>query len=198
MCVHRVPSPHNRDRRWERDPDRAFERRPTPLAPCSAWIAAARDRSSRSPARFRCAVDRVENLKLAGTGRFRSNNRDRRFESILLHHSVHRVLACLARVALDQVGRGPRIVLALQEPSRTRISPNFGCVALAGSGTKKRSQARSRAPHQAPPRYLGPVRQTTSSASSRMSNGSEPRPRDGFITKVRPAQKPVFTGPTED
>ena len=72
----------------ERDPDRAFERRPTPLAPCSAWIAAARGRSSRSPARFRRAVDRLENLKLAGTGRFRSNNRDRRFESIPFRQRV--------------------------------------------------------------------------------------------------------------
>ena len=32
----------------------------------------------------------MEKPKLPGNGRFRSNNRDRRFESILLHHSVHR------------------------------------------------------------------------------------------------------------
>src|SRR5713226_8036222 len=34
----------------------------------------------------------MEKPKLPGNGRFRSNNRDRRFESILLHHSVHRGL----------------------------------------------------------------------------------------------------------
>ena len=44
--------------------------------------------ASPSPVRFRRAVDRVENLKLAGNGRFRSNNRDRRFEFILLHQRV--------------------------------------------------------------------------------------------------------------
>jgi hypothetical protein len=30
----------------------------------------------------------MEKLKLAGTGRFRSNNRNRQFESILLRHPV--------------------------------------------------------------------------------------------------------------
>jgi hypothetical protein len=60
----------------------------------------------RSPVRFRRAVDRVENLKLAGTGRFRSNNRDRRFESILLQRGVGHQAAVhgpvAARVQVDR------------------------------------------------------------------------------------------------